>query len=194
MAREIAEALGVAAAITTSGELRFGTCLLNPPQGYALADLEQGKRFVSDLLAGEPVRIEGAAPWLQQAQLPASETAQRTIHVGIRRARPTDELLIHPRRGGGVAGGNLRGMRAALQQAGIAEPSVACLLAASTPWPTAFARGCAGLGRACALPAARRWPACRGVARCRLISMGLVAVAPAPVDVAHSAAVAVAWR
>jgi cobalt-precorrin 5A hydrolase/precorrin-3B C17-methyltransferase len=34
MAREIAEALGVAA-ITTSGELRFGTCLLNPPQGYA---------------------------------------------------------------------------------------------------------------------------------------------------------------
>ena len=44
MAREIGEALGVAAAITTSGELRFGTCLLNPPQGYALADIEQGKR------------------------------------------------------------------------------------------------------------------------------------------------------
>ena len=69
MAREIAAALGVAAAITTSGELRFGTCLLNPPQGYQLADLELGKRFVSDLLAGEHVRIEGAAPWLDQANL-----------------------------------------------------------------------------------------------------------------------------
>ena len=53
MAREIAAALGIAPAITTSGELRFGTCLLNPPAGYALADLEHGKRFVSDLLAGE---------------------------------------------------------------------------------------------------------------------------------------------
>ena len=64
MAREIAAALQVAPAITTSGELRFGTCLLNPPSGYALADLESGKRFVSDLLAGHSVRIEGAAPWL----------------------------------------------------------------------------------------------------------------------------------
>ena len=131
MAREIAEALGVAAAITTSGELRFGTCLLNPPQGYALADIEQGKRFVSDLLAGEAVRIEGDAPWLQQAQLPASEAARRTIHVG-HQARPAsrDELLIHPRSVVvGVAGGSLASIRAALQQAGIAEPAVACLLA-----------------------------------------------------------------
>jgi cobalt-precorrin 5A hydrolase/precorrin-3B C17-methyltransferase len=38
MAREIATGLDVAAAITTSGELRFGTCLLNPPDGYALGD------------------------------------------------------------------------------------------------------------------------------------------------------------
>ncbi|HDS1776396.1 TPA: precorrin-3B C(17)-methyltransferase [Pseudomonas putida] len=131
MAREIADALGVSAAITTSGELRFGTCLLNPPQGYALADIEQGKRFVSDLLAGESVRIEGYAPWLQLAQLPASEAAQRTIHVG-HQARPAnrDELLIHPRLVVvGVAGGNLQSIRAALQQAGIAEPSVACVLA-----------------------------------------------------------------
>ena len=56
----------MAAAITTSGELRFGTCLLNPPEGYALADLEQGKRFVSDLLAGESVRVEGDAPGLRR--------------------------------------------------------------------------------------------------------------------------------
>ncbi|WP_048277715.1 hypothetical protein, partial [Pseudomonas aeruginosa] len=45
-------------------ELRFGTCVLNPPAGYVLADLEQGKRFVADLLGGQPVRVEGAAGWL----------------------------------------------------------------------------------------------------------------------------------
>ena len=33
MAREIAACLEVAPAITTSGELRFGTCLLDPPPG-----------------------------------------------------------------------------------------------------------------------------------------------------------------
>ncbi|MFJ4056399.1 precorrin-3B C(17)-methyltransferase [Pseudomonas sp. NPDC089743] len=135
MAREIAEALGVAPAITTSGELRFGTCLLNPPEGYALADIEQGKRFVSDLLAGEAVRIEGDAPWLAQAQLPTSEAAQRTIHVGCT-ARPAsrDELLIRPRSvvvAVDAGGADLvERVHDALREAGIAEQSLACLLAA----------------------------------------------------------------
>ncbi|WP_349976264.1 precorrin-3B C(17)-methyltransferase [Pseudomonas sp. WHRI 8519] len=135
MAREIAEALGVAPAITTSGELRFGTCLLNPPEGYALADIEQGKRFVSDLLAGEAARIEGDAPWLAQAQLPTSEAAQRTIHVGCT-ARPAsrDELLIRPRSvvvAVDAGGADLvERVNDALREAGIAEQSLACLLAA----------------------------------------------------------------
>ncbi|MBP2269383.1 cobalt-precorrin 5A hydrolase/precorrin-3B C17-methyltransferase [Pseudomonas sp. BP6] len=193
MAREIADALGVSAAITTSGELRFGTCLLNPPQGYALADIEQGKRFVSDLLAGETVRIEGNAPWLQLAQLPASEAAQRTIHVG-HQARPAnrDELLIYPRLVVvGVAGGNLHSIRAALQQAGIAEPSVACVLADERTMadsalheaaqalgvPLRFATR---LGDVASMVAA-------AVPDAELIAIEevVVAVAPAPVDVAQ---------
>ncbi|QXI37961.1 precorrin-3B C(17)-methyltransferase [Pseudomonas xantholysinigenes] len=134
MARELGEALGVNAAITTSGELRFGTCLLNPPEGYALADLEQGKRFVSDLLAGETVRVEGDAPWLDLAQLPASDNAQRTIHVGCaRRPAKRDELLIHARCVVvAIAVGEadlLQQVRDSLQAAGIAEPALACLLA-----------------------------------------------------------------
>jgi len=134
MAREIGAALDVAAAITTSGELRFGTCLLNPPPGYALADLEQGKRFVSDLLAGETVRVEGAAPWLDQVQLPSSEAAQRVIHVGCQ-ARPAsrDELVIHARSVLVAVDANLPELadrvRDALRTAGIAEASLACLLA-----------------------------------------------------------------
>ncbi|RIJ07646.1 precorrin-3B C(17)-methyltransferase [Pseudomonas sp. 91RF] len=135
MAREIASALEVAAAITTSGELRFGTCLLNPPGGYALGDLEQGKRFVSDLLAGHSVRIDGAAPWLEQAQLPEDPKAQRSIHVGSdARAASNSELLIYPRSVAvsvGVDVADLPGtIRDALQQAGVAIQSLACLVAA----------------------------------------------------------------
>ncbi|NMX94067.1 MULTISPECIES: precorrin-3B C(17)-methyltransferase [unclassified Pseudomonas] len=132
MAREIAAALGVAAAITTSGELRFGTCLLNPPQGYQLADLELGKRFVSDLLAGEQVRIEGAAPWLDQANLPQDQQARLSIHVGnAERAPAANELLIYPKntwvacRPGAELAARIR---QALQQDGIAVQSLACLL------------------------------------------------------------------
>jgi len=98
MAREIAEALHVAPAITTSGELRFGTCVLNPPEGYALASLPQGKRFVSDLLAGESTRVDGDAPWLDDAQLPRSDTARLAIRVTSEACESrADELLIHPK-------------------------------------------------------------------------------------------------
>ncbi|WP_456026452.1 precorrin-3B C(17)-methyltransferase [Pseudomonas capeferrum] len=136
MARDIAAALDVPAAITTSGELRFGTCLLNPPAGYQLADLELGKRFVSDLLAGESVRIEGAAPWLAQANLPQDQQARLAIHVGsAERVPAANELLIYSQNvcvtckpGAHLA----ERVRAALHDAGIAVQSLACVLASDT--------------------------------------------------------------
>jgi len=136
MAREIAAALGATAAITTSGELRFGTCLLNPPAGYQLADLELGKRFVSDLLAGESVRIEGAAPWLDQANLPQDQQARLAIHVGSAERVPApNELLIYPQTVCATCkpGAQLaQRVRAALHASGIAVQSLACLLASDT--------------------------------------------------------------
>ncbi|MCP1474228.1 cobalt-precorrin 5A hydrolase/precorrin-3B C17-methyltransferase [Pseudomonas sp. EB276 TE3739] len=137
MAREIAAALQVAPAITTSGELRFGTCLLNPPSGYALADLESGKRFVSDLLAGHSVRIEGAAPWLDQAQLPQDPQAQRSIHVSsAQRVASADELLIYPRSVAVAVSADVADLanvvRNALHAATVAVPALACLVAADT--------------------------------------------------------------
>ncbi|WP_416364484.1 precorrin-3B C(17)-methyltransferase [Pseudomonas sp. NFX183] len=136
MARDIAAALDVPAAITTSGELRFGTCLLNPPAGYQLADLELGKRFVSDLLAGESVRIEGTAPWLAQANLPQDQQARLAIHVGsAERVPAANELLIYSQNvcvtckpGAHLA----ERVRAALHDAGIAVQSLACVLASDT--------------------------------------------------------------
>lgn len=134
IARKVAGGLGIAPAITTSGELRFGTCLLNPPAGYALGDLELGKRFVSDLLSGEQVRIDGDAPWLAEARLPENPDAQRTIRVSsVEREPAANELLIYPRSvlvAVSEAGPQLADeVRAALHEARIASQSLACLLA-----------------------------------------------------------------
>ena len=144
MAREIAAALAVSPAITTSGELRFGTCVLNPPAGYALADIGQGKRFVSDLLAEESTRIEGDAPWLDDAQLPRSASARLAIRVTPRAwDGREDELVIHPRSvvaavtcvGAGAdanAGAEIVArVREALNAHGLAPLSLAALLASS---------------------------------------------------------------
>ncbi|MQU60729.1 precorrin-3B C(17)-methyltransferase, partial [Pseudomonas helleri] len=132
LARTLAAGLGVAPAITTSGELRFGTCLLNPPSGYALGDLEQGKRFVSDLLAGEPVRIEGEAPWLAQAQLPEDQQARLAIHVGYAEREPSaNELLIYPRSVllKVTQEVSAQVLRDALHEAKLAWQSLACVVA-----------------------------------------------------------------
>ncbi|WP_447590391.1 precorrin-3B C(17)-methyltransferase [Aquipseudomonas campi] len=133
MAREMAALLGVAPAITTSGELRFGTCVLNPPDGYVLADLEQGKRLVSDLLGGQSVRIDGAAPWLAEARLPVSEQATRSIRVSPQSRAGADELLIHPRlllvQCQETSADLPARIRAALAEAGLAEAALSALIA-----------------------------------------------------------------
>ncbi|WP_118182636.1 precorrin-3B C(17)-methyltransferase [Paraburkholderia phosphatilytica] len=139
MAREIAAALGIAPAITTSGELRFGTCLLNPPEGYVLASLEHGKRFVSDLLAGQTTRIDGDAPWLDAAQLPRAADARLSIGVSAREWDGNrDELRIYPRSvvvavsvaESDSADSLAQRVRDALAARGLSERALAALLAA----------------------------------------------------------------
>ncbi|PYC26018.1 precorrin-3B C(17)-methyltransferase [Aquipseudomonas alcaligenes] len=129
LARELGDWLAVAPAITTSGELRFGTCLLDPPVGYALADLEQGKRLVSDLLGGARLRVEGEAPWLVQADLPLHTEGERCLRIDVAAASDDDALLIHPRRVlARCAEPSAKGVRAALADAGLAEAALAALL------------------------------------------------------------------
>ncbi|MCG5073285.1 precorrin-3B C(17)-methyltransferase [Paraburkholderia tagetis] len=134
MAREIGAALETAPAITTSGELRFGTCLLNPPDGYALSSLAQGKRFVSDLLAGEATRIDGAAPWLDTVNLPRDPAARHAIRVSPHAWDGNPEhLVIHPRSvvaAASVAHALLaEHVREALSANGIAHEALAALVA-----------------------------------------------------------------
>ncbi|MEG4005758.1 precorrin-3B C(17)-methyltransferase [Microcoleus sp. Pol11C1] len=97
LAREIAAALGVQPSITTTGDIRFRTALLSPPQGYYLANPEDAKTFISNLLAGAKVRIEGAASWLSESNLPIAPDAQLTIRVTEKAIAPTPDCLVyHP--------------------------------------------------------------------------------------------------
>ncbi|MHB9799087.1 precorrin-3B C(17)-methyltransferase [Pseudomonas sp. MT3] len=134
MARKMAAALDIAPAITTSGELRFGACLLDPPPGYALADIEQGKRFVSDLLGGDALRIEGDAPWLDELDLPLADDAAHTLRIDSRaEGIAHNELRIYPR----IVLAHVtlvdsqlpERIRQGLAQAGLAEVSLAALVA-----------------------------------------------------------------
>jgi cobalt-precorrin 5A hydrolase/precorrin-3B C17-methyltransferase len=97
LAREIAAALGVQPAITTTGDIRFRTALLSPPQGYYLANPEDAKTFISNLLAGAKVRLEGAASWLSESNLPIAPDAKLTIRVTEKAMAPTPDCLVyHP--------------------------------------------------------------------------------------------------
>ena len=81
LARQISAGLNVAPAITTTGEIRFQTTLLSPPTGYHLANPDDAKKFISDLLAGESLKILGNAPWLTESKLPISPDGNLTILI-----------------------------------------------------------------------------------------------------------------
>lgn len=135
LARRIGAALGVQPAITTTGEVRFGATLEHPPPGYEIRNPGAGKRFMSDVLAGEHIRLKGQAPWLEATRLPFDPAGRLAITVTVRDDEPgQDELIFHPRAVVvAVAGGpeDLPGrIGEALRQSRIAPQSVAAILAA----------------------------------------------------------------
>lgn len=98
LARTIAEACKVSPAITTTGDIRFRTTLLSPPSGYYLANPEDAKTFIADLLSGATVKLEGEAPWLQKSKLPIREDGQLTIKVTEKIIAPSKNCLVyHPK-------------------------------------------------------------------------------------------------
>ncbi|WP_374651546.1 precorrin-3B C(17)-methyltransferase [Dongia sp.] len=134
LARQIGAALGTTPAITTTGEIRFGTCLINPPAGYLLRNPADGKTFISNLLAGAKMRVEGEAPWFAAAKLPIDPAGSLVARVTHQDVMPgADELLFHPRNiviglGRGEPGLADR-ILAALAQAQLSIHSLALLLA-----------------------------------------------------------------
>ncbi|MGH7031436.1 MAG: precorrin-3B C(17)-methyltransferase [Stellaceae bacterium] len=98
LARAIGEAVNTAPAITTTGEVRFGAALENPPDGYELRNPGDAKRFMSDLLAGDRVRLSGDAPWLIRTRLPFAADGRLSIAVTAEEREPAErEMIFHPR-------------------------------------------------------------------------------------------------
>ncbi|MEL0590303.1 MAG: precorrin-3B C(17)-methyltransferase [Planktothrix rubescens PR222] len=99
LARQIAIALQISPAITTSGEIRFKTTLLSPPAGYQLVNPDDAKTFISDLLAGETVKLIGEADWLENSQLPFSAEGKLTIEIrdpnNLELAKPSLNCLVY---------------------------------------------------------------------------------------------------
>ncbi len=95
IAREIAALFNTEAAVTTSGDIRFRTALLAPPAGYSLVNPEHAKTFLSNLLAGQTVKLEGHAPWLMQSKLPFADDAELTIQITETQGTPNDRTLVY---------------------------------------------------------------------------------------------------
>lgn len=134
LARRIAEAFGVVAAVTTSGDRAFGVALDEPPEGWRLANPQDAKPFMAALLSGAACRLEGDAPWLAQSRLPIAADAPYVLRVTERPDVGNAQTLVYHPPVLAVGVGCERGtdpaevialVRDTLSQAGLAEGAVA---------------------------------------------------------------------
>ena len=99
LARQIASVWQISPAITTTGDIRFKTTLLSPPLGYQLVNPDDAKKFLSDLLAGEEVKLIGEADWLKNSNLPISSAAKLSIYIldknNLNLAKPSSNCLVY---------------------------------------------------------------------------------------------------
>ncbi len=103
LARRIAIAIDSHASITTAGDLRFGVALDQPPEGWTLANPENAKRVMAEILDSGEVRVQGrfvnAATWLIESDLPFDDDGEAVLSISEteRDAGPL-ELIYNPHR------------------------------------------------------------------------------------------------
>jgi len=100
LARQIATALGGAAAITTASDLAGGSALDNPPPGWTVANPEMAKSVAATWLAGKPVGLRhdaGDPSWLRESAITFTNAGAFAVRITDRAEPPkNDELLLHP--------------------------------------------------------------------------------------------------
>lgn len=136
LAREVSQILDGHAAITTAGDSAFGVALDAPPKGWSLANPEDAKPVMAELLSGASVWIEGDAQWLTSAGFPTSEDAAITLAVTEKtdQGSPT-RLVYHPKTlvvGVGCARGCsqqelIELVETQLTRQGLAKGAIACV-------------------------------------------------------------------
>ncbi|WP_417425885.1 precorrin-3B C(17)-methyltransferase [Hoeflea sp.] len=98
LARKIADLVEGFAAITTAGDVKFGIALDAPPEGWVLANPENAKQVMADLVAGRSVRLEGEARWLTESGLDFSADGEVVLAVSDKAVTPpANGLLYHPK-------------------------------------------------------------------------------------------------
>ncbi|AKH99779.1 precorrin-3B C17-methyltransferase [Hoeflea sp. IMCC20628] len=98
LAREIADLVEGFAAITTAGDVKFGIALDQPPEGWVLANPENAKQVMADLVAGKSARLEGEAGWLAGSGLPLSADGEVVLLASDKAVTsPVNGLLYHPK-------------------------------------------------------------------------------------------------
>jgi len=98
LSRRIASVLQGIAAITTAGDLAFGLGLDEPPEGYTLANPDDAKGLMANLLRGTGIRIAGAVPWLLDSGLPIRDDGTMLIEVTHKATEgDPNHLVYHPR-------------------------------------------------------------------------------------------------
>jgi len=136
LARDLAEKLDGHAAVTTAGDTALGLALDSPPKGWVLANPDDAKPVMAELLSGAPVRLVGAADWLEDADLDFDERAAISL-IATERPNPggPTDLVFHPKShviGVGCARGCTAEelidlVESALEEINLARGSIACI-------------------------------------------------------------------
>jgi len=108
LAKEIADYLETAAAVTTSGDVALGVALDEPPQGWKLENPEDAKGAMAALLGGAKAQQSGNADWLTplSSRVEFSETdADAPVVLSVEGAAP----LIYRRQSFALGLGCARG-------------------------------------------------------------------------------------
>lgn len=140
LARQIAEALGISAAITTAGDIGIGFALDDPPTGWAVASTTPAKAIAAAILAGEPVQLiaDAGVPIPDGLVVPTTEEASAPIIRLTEKTVTADEntLVLHPQTLAvgigcerGAALDEVRALLdATLASQGLSKNSIACLV------------------------------------------------------------------
>lgn len=93
LARQVAEALGGTAAVTTAGDVALGVALDEPPLGYRLANPEDARDVMTALLSGGGARQTGETLF----DLPEGDAVEIAVTDRPETGGP-DRLVYHPQR------------------------------------------------------------------------------------------------
>ncbi|MDP6645605.1 MAG: precorrin-3B C(17)-methyltransferase [Rhodospirillales bacterium] len=142
LARQLAAELGIAPAITTAGDARFGYALDEPPAGWGISNPDAAKEVMAALLAGEAIGFEddtGAGidkNWLALDEIKVENGAGPVLAITERAVPPSPHrFALHPRTliaGVGCergAGGDeiVELVRSSLASEEVSERALACL-------------------------------------------------------------------